>query len=439
MARVWVAFLLAATACSRKAPPALQPLSLERFPAYTHKEVQTAFDRAVANPAATGFLCMLYQAYDQKEMAEACYLRARALEPEVFEWAYYLGIAQKDLSRPNDAIGSFREAVRLNPGFLPARLKLAEVLHVAKEYPQSKKLYRSVIAIDPDLATAHFGLGQVLSSQGLREEAMDEFRAACRLAPAFGAAHYALAMAYRASGDQAGAADQLAQHKRAPDAMPPEDWYVVRLAGLNRGPAFRMIRATRLRAIGRTAEAIAELEASAALDPNNEAVRAALVEAYWQTGAFDRAESNYREALRINPSSKCRTQFAMVLIDQIRYPEALEVLKKALELSPLDPQAHTQLGRVYEHDRRPEDAVREYRAALAADPHSRAANFLLGQALVKTGMAAEGIRCLEQTLDPIDEKTPGYMRELASAYAKAGRAREAQMLQLRAQQMAPGR
>src|SRR5205807_4079052 len=138
------------------------------------KELVAAFDRAVSRPGATGYLCMLYHAYDQKEMAEACYLRARALEPEVFDWAYYLGIAQNDSSRTDAAIRSFRVAVRLKPGFLAVRLKLAEVLHIAKDYAQSQQLYRSVIAIDPDLAAAHFGLGQVLSSQGLRGEAVEE-------------------------------------------------------------------------------------------------------------------------------------------------------------------------------------------------------------------------------------------------------------------------
>src|SRR5207237_10587805 len=113
-----VAGLLAAAACSRQPPPVLQPLSLQAFPSYIHKELVAAFDRAVSRPGATGYLCMLYHAYDQKEMAETCYLRARALEPEVFDWAYYLGIAQKDSSRTDAAIRSFRVAVRLKPGFL---------------------------------------------------------------------------------------------------------------------------------------------------------------------------------------------------------------------------------------------------------------------------------------------------------------------------------
>ena len=94
------------------------------------------------------------------------------------------------------------------------------------------------------------------------------------------------------------------------------------------------------------------------------------------------------------------------------------------------------MGRVLEATGRSREAVAHYRQALASDPKSRAANYVLGLALVESGETDEGILHLEKTLDPVDEKTPGYLRTLAQAYARAGRGQQAGATYERARRLA---
>jgi len=65
-------------------------------------------------------------------------------------------------------------------------------------------------------------------------------------------------------------------------------------------------------------------------------------------------------------------------------------------------------------------AIHEYEIALESDPNSRATNYVLGEALLKQGQGQQAIEHLLKTLQPVDEKTPGYTRELAAAYRKVG-------------------
>src|SRR5918994_7982189 len=82
--------------------PELPRLPLAQYPAELGARVSEALAGAKREPrsaAATGALGMLLHAYDQFESAEACYRRARALEPTAFEWAYLEGVVAGRLGR----------------------------------------------------------------------------------------------------------------------------------------------------------------------------------------------------------------------------------------------------------------------------------------------------------------------------------------------------
>src|SRR5260370_32495464 len=76
---------------------------------------------------ANGRMGMLLHAFEQYESAEICYRRARILDPSRFQWAYYLGLTQV-INGKSDAAATLGDTIRLDSEYLPARLKLAEVL-----------------------------------------------------------------------------------------------------------------------------------------------------------------------------------------------------------------------------------------------------------------------------------------------------------------------
>src|SRR5439155_16235316 len=108
-----------------------------------------------------------------------------------FRWAYFLGLAQMDQSKCNEAVASFRHALRLDADYLPAQLRLGQCLLVSVNWEEAEKLYDAIIHNHPDNAEAHYGLGRARSAQKDYNRAAESFRKACELFPQFARAHFA--------------------------------------------------------------------------------------------------------------------------------------------------------------------------------------------------------------------------------------------------------
>src|SRR5690242_11680178 len=103
-------------------------------------QVQQALERARANPRdakAVGGLAMVLHAYQQYDAAAQMYKRARALEPQNFDWVYLLGAAEKAQGAFDAAAESFRSALRIKPGDVPAQLRLAESLSAVADWKRA--------------------------------------------------------------------------------------------------------------------------------------------------------------------------------------------------------------------------------------------------------------------------------------------------------------
>ena len=144
--------ILLVEACSRPSSsahhdgrdlPGLPRLTIANFRPQIRDRVQKAYDDVEAkpqDPEANGRMGMLLQAFSQFESAELCYQRARILDPKRFQWAYYLGLTQSLDGKNEDASRTLQDAVRLDPQYLPARLKLAEVLLTLGRMDESQKI-----------------------------------------------------------------------------------------------------------------------------------------------------------------------------------------------------------------------------------------------------------------------------------------------------------
>ena len=110
--------ILVLGACSARRErdlPDLPSLTIANFRPQIRDRVQKAYDDVKAKPKdadANGRLGMLLQAFSQFESAELCYRRARILDPNRFQWAYYLGLAQSLDGKNEEALRSLREGHR---------------------------------------------------------------------------------------------------------------------------------------------------------------------------------------------------------------------------------------------------------------------------------------------------------------------------------------
>jgi tetratricopeptide (TPR) repeat protein len=408
----------------------LSAAGLQQFEPSIRAQIQAALERATNDPTAETIaaLGVVLHAYDQYDRAAACYEHARAIDPNRFEWRYYLGLANADAGRADPAIAALRDALTLAPTDVPGRLKLADLLFDRGDTEESRRLYASVMADRPASALAHYGVGRTLAARGDVAAAAKSYVRAVELSPSFAAAHYALAMAYRTLGDRERAETHLALHREHQGRRPPfDDPLRERIEAQKTGPYHHLERGRLLNARGRRQEAIQAFEQALSLSPDLVHAHVNLVAAYTGSGAFDKAAEHYRRALALAPNQpENHYNYGLLLLTQNRDPEAVEAFQRALENDPSYVDAHNNLGYLLARGGRIDEAIREFRAALNGNPSHRDAHFNLARALLSSGQREEAITHFLAATQVEDDKTPLYLYYLADAYARQGALREAE-------------
>ena len=156
------------------------------------------------------------------------------------------------------------------------------------------------------------------------------------------------------------------------------------------------------------------------LDPNlaeAHVVLAVLQTAQWR---WTEAEAEYRRGLELNPSdASAYGGLAGWLLSQGRLAEAVAWARKARELDP-SPGAGRELGWILFNARRYDEAILEYRSALAIEPDNANILWRLGFALSLKHQSQEAIAMLERAVSGSD-RAPGNLGVLAVVYGQAGR------------------
>ena len=160
------------------------------------------------------------------------------------------------------------------------------------------------------------------------------------------------------------------------------------------------------------------------LDPRLAEAHVLLAETYETAWHWAEAEAEYKLALELNPNDAvAHFGFADWLVCQGRLDEALAWSQRARELDPLGVSGvHT--AWILFHARRYDEAIRELRSVLAAQPDHTYALFALGHALIGNGQSEEAIPVLEKVAS-IMHRSSGSIELLATAHAHAGHRNEA--------------
>ncbi len=421
-----LALCLCLCACTgRREPlPDLPAVDTSKFTPAAGERVRAALDAVRAAPDSAdrnGRLAMALHAHQQYDAARVAYRRARLLAPREFRWPYYLALLDVAQGRSTGAARALRDTLALKSDYLPAELKLAEVLFDAGDVAGSAALYDRLAAAHPDLAEPHYGVGRIRSARGDTAGAAEAYRRAIGLFPAYGAAHYALALAYRKLGDPR-AGPQLALYEKFKMGAPPSTDFLsaeLRQAGSVATELLR--RAAELDAQGKLSEAVGlQLQALDA-DPALDQAHINLISLYGRLGEAARAEEHYRTAIGLNPNmAEAHYNFGVFCFSQKRFPEAKAAFQRALEINPNHPDAHNNYAFLIEREGKLAEAEAHYGKAVAAKPDFRLAHFHLGRLLVNRRQYARAIAHFEKTVQPADESTPGYLYALGAAWGRAG-------------------
>jgi len=132
------------------------------------------------------------------------------------------------------------------------------------------------------------------------------------------------------------------------------------------------------------------------LDASNVKAADNLGLAYEGLGKTEEALAAYRNAVALDAGAASRSlgpylNLGTLLAENARGSEAAPYLEQAAQIAPSDARAHRELGKAYLALNRLEEAQRELEKALALEPDSAPAHFLLAQVDRRRGLAEDAL------------------------------------------------
>lgn len=364
---------------------------------------------------------MVLHAHDQRATARACYQRAALLDPDNFDWQYYLGL----VSDGPVAAEVFQKALQLRD-YTPAKIKLGEALLAAGDTAGARQVLQGI-----EHPAAWFHYGRATNEPAYYEKALQAF-------PQYGAAIFALAQHYRRTGRTEDADRLMGEYERYKLIVPTvADPLLDAVRALNRGPDRMLREASQAEAEGRLDAAVELHREALAMDPKLVQAHVGLISLYGRLGDTATAEKHYREAVALQPNSdEAHYNFGVLCYRSNRRDEAQTAFRKVLEINPGHADAHNNLGALLEQQGRIEQAAEHFEKAIELRPDLRLARFHLGRIRTNQRRYAEAIKQFERIVSVDDEATPTYLYALGATLARSGDSARAVTVLTQAQEKA---
>lgn len=303
----------------------------------------------------------------------------------------------------------------------PPELAKAEEFIQKQDYAGAEPLLKKVLAgdagDDPANYVAWFELGFVENGLGKRDESIAAYRKSVAAKPDVFESNLNLGLQLAKAGQPDAAQYLLAATQLKPTSHIAE------------GRARAWLSLGHVLEASKPDEAIADYRQAAALQPKDPEPHLAAGQILEKQGKFSDAESEYKQAIALGPSSDALTGLANIYMRGHRLPEAEVELKKLVAAHPEQADARIQLGRVLAADGKYDEAIAElqageklapsdvslqrdladlfviakkydqaeaaYRALLAGNPNDAELHQSLGKALIEEKKFSEAQKALE--------------------------------------------
>jgi len=430
IASVTLAALLALSwlvlSCAKSLPP-VPAISVEGLDADVKSAITKSRDQALAQPKsgeASGNLGMVLEAHTLYQPAALAYQRAVRLDPKDFRWRYYLALCLEKNGQLDEALASVSEGVRIRPDYAPAILERAGLLLKLGRFPESAATLEPFLASNPSSAQALYLLGRVKFAQQDFAAADDLYRRATAAWPSFGSAWFGLGETSKRLGRTAETEKDYQLAETNKDRYPPAgDELFSEMTKLATGIETRLAQAKSLLNRREFDQASRIYKDVLQQYPDNLdcLVNLLFIAQYPNQATPEEVEDLYRRSRAVSPQlPEVYMYHGTALTAQGKYDAAVAELDKAIQLKPNNAEAHAWLADVRERQRRPADAIQQYRIAIEQQPDFRVARLELAKNLLYTGRSREAIPVLLPALRVEDQNTPVAMMFLVQAYVNLG-------------------
>lgn len=397
-------------------------LSARRF-ADAQQRAQIVLEKDPQNVDAHVLLANSYAALQNMQASIQEMETAIQLDPDRSKSYLNMGLLQLGAQQAAAAETSFKKAIELEPNSVQAVLALANYYQMLRRAPEAEPLLRRAIQIEPRSPSTHAALARFLASQDRRDEAEQALILAKAAMSDVPAGYRLLGDFYFLTGKSEKAVAEYASIvQQHPDDLRAKKNYAQLLIGLNRldqaeqvvsdiqkanprDVEGQILRAQMLIIRKKYQEAVSTLEAAVKTEGDNAFLHFHLGRALAAAGNTARAETEWRDALRLAPAmvsanealagvaaqkgdwDQMHRAAESILLNSPNAPSGYLLragarigrgdlaggeadLKRASELAPRNPAPHIQLGAMRASVKRYADAERHFERALELDPRN---------------------------------------------------------------------
>lgn len=321
--------------------------------------------------------------------AEQSLRRALTLNSKSLAALNNLGIVLAREGKPAEAITYYQQALNLRPDDSATKRNLAIAYFKAQRYRSAWSLLEPLTANSPH----DF---QLLDLSGLTLFALDRYPEAAQY----------LERANQADPSDLETLDMLGKaYLKMKDykALPP---VFARIMKLNPNSASgHMMMGTAYDGVSDRPNAIKEYQAAEQADPNFMGVHSGLGYLYWRQGNTDLAEKEMREELKRFPTDPiAHCILGQILLNNSQLEDARAHFQAALNANSLYFDALLGIGKTEIALNHPDVAIPPLRKAVEVSPKQPEAHFVLGTALRQSGHPQEGSREQKISVDLQNQK-----------------------------------
>jgi tetratricopeptide (TPR) repeat protein len=273
----------------------------------------------------------------------------------------------------------------VEPGSQPPELTQAEDAIQKRDYAAAEALLRKVVDHDPGNYVAWFDLGFLENAVGKVDESIAAYRKSVEARPDVFESNLNL-------GLQLAKTDQPDAEKFLRDATQLKP-----TSQVAEGQSRAWTSLARVLEKTKPEEAIAAYRRASALRPEDPEPHLAAGFLLEKDNKFSDAETEYKQALALDPKSDALTGLADIYMRGHRFVEAEEYLRKLVAAQPGNAAAHVQLGRVLAAEGKNDAAATELEAGVKLAPADTSAQRDLADVYLTAGkdeQAAAAYRAL---------------------------------------------
>lgn len=349
-------------------------------------------------------LSRLYHANGFFPEALLCYDGLRSLDPRDARWWHLAAGIHSLFGRADEALPLQQRATELDPSYLPAWIRLGDVLVKANRPEAATRAYTEALQRSSGHPYALLGLARCAIAGGDWSGARTRLDAATASHPDFIGALSLLVTVSEHFNDQDAADDLRARIGRREFTDVPDPW----LDGLADVcfDAYRLsVTAAVASSAGEPARALELLDAAISLAPRHSSFRRQAGQIHINGRNYTAARAQLESAVSANPADSDAWLLLISTLRELSQPEAaLNALSRALTHCPQSPSLHLEYARWLKSSGRLKEAAAEFRRGYDLRPSEASPLVELAQVLFAAGQNQDALAALNLAL----ERQPGH-------------------------------